>query len=388
VKTLLQARDLVKHFPVRNRIFGRVGGHVHAVDGVSFDLHQGETLALVGESGCGKSTVGRLLLRLLEPTSGSIDFDGQEIFRLTDVEMRKLRRRLQIIFQDPYASLNPRMTVGQMLAEPLALHELVAAPRREARVVELLRLVGLRPEHARRYPHEFSGGQRQRIAIARALAVEPSVIVADEPVSALDVSIQAQVINLLRELQGRFGLSYVFISHDLAVVKHIANRVAVMYLGRIVELAATDALFAEPRHPYTRALLSAIPVPDPAFDRQRGVLQGDVPSPMAPPPGCRFHTRCPFVQDRCRTELPRDEADAAGHIVACHFWRELPAPTGLPGASGRSRDPALQRLQAAFLRAHEAPGNGAPAAGVDDRDTARGYPPRTTGTDQGSGDIT
>jgi len=345
---LLQVRDLVKHFPVRNGLFGRIGGQVHAVDGVSFDLAPGETLALVGESGCGKSTVGRLLLRLIEPTAGTVLFEGENIFARSETSMRSLRRRLQIIFQDPYGSLNPRMTVGQMLEEPLALHALVAPARRSARVSELLELVGLAAEHARRYPHEFSGGQRQRIAIARALAVEPALIVADEPVSALDVSIQAQVINLLQELQRRFGLALVFVSHDLAVVKHIAGRVGVMYLGQIVELAETERLFAEPRHPYTRALLSAIPVPDPTRGRDRPVLQGDVPSPLAPPPGCRFHTRCPYAQERCRVEAPVTEIDETGHQVACHFWCTLPAAEALPGTATK-RHPALAKLQAAFL---------------------------------------
>jgi oligopeptide transport system ATP-binding protein len=323
---LLEVTDLAKHYAMRSGlIFGGISGVVRAVDGISFALGRGETLALVGESGCGKSTTARLVLRLIDPTAGAIRFEGRDIAGLTGDKLRKLRRHMQIVFQDPFASLNPRMRVGEILEEPLIVHDVGDRAARRARVEELLGLVGLATYHAQRYPHEFSGGQRQRIGIARALAVEPSLVVCDEPVSALDVSIQAQVVNLLKDLQARLGLSYLFIAHDLAVVKHMADRVAVMYLGQIVELAPKDVLFSDPRHPYTRTLLAAIPRPDPHRDRHRQVAGGDVPSPLHPPGGCRFHTRCPFVIERCRKEQPALAPWRDGHLTACHRAAELPA---------------------------------------------------------------
>ncbi len=342
---LLQVDGLVKHFPIRRGLFGRTAGAVRAVDGVGFTLQAGQTLGVVGESGCGKSTLGRLVLRLIEPTAGRIAFDGTDLGGLDAAALRAQRRAMQIIFQDPYSSLNPRMTVGQILAEPLQLHGLHTG-RHGQRVSELLGTVGLAPEHAERYPHEFSGGQRQRIGIARALAVEPRLIVCDEAVSALDVSVQAQVVNLLQDLQRRFSLAYIFIAHDLAVVKHIADRIAVMYLGRIVELADKRSLFAAPRHPYTQALLSAIPVPEPGAGRQRILLAGDVPSPAHPPAGCPFHTRCRHVREACRHEVPDLAVDDAGDAVACHFWREIEAPRAPSQAPVNHR---LQRLQSAFI---------------------------------------
>ena len=317
---LLRVRNLVKHFPVKGGLLSRTVDHVHAVDGVSFELAAGETLGLVGESGCGKSTTGRCILRLIEPTAGEVRFDGKDVMAMDGRGLRAMSRGMQIIFQDPFASLNPRMTVGAIVGEALTIHRLARNAREhDDRVVNLLETVGLHADYRSRYPHEFSGGQRQRIGIARALAVSPRLIVCDEPVSALDVSIQAQVINLLEDLQRQFGLAYLFIAHDLSVVEHISRRVAVMYLGRIVELASAHDLYATPRHPYTEALLSAVPVPDPSAKRQRIVLQGDVPNPIRPPAGCHFHPRCPHAMERCRSEAPLLREVASGHLAACHL---------------------------------------------------------------------
>jgi len=322
---LLSVRNLVKNFPVRGGLLGREVATVHAVNDVSFDLARGETLGLVGESGCGKSTIGRCLLRLIEPTSGEVRFEGQNMDALDRESLRRLCRDMQIIFQDPYASLDPRMTVGAIVGEALIIHKLTRTPvEYRDRIVELLETVGLNADHLRRYPHEFSGGQRQRIGIARALAVSPKLIVCDEPVSALDVSIQAQVINLLEDLQRKFDLAYVFIAHDLSVVEHISDRVAVMYLGRIVEVASARELYATPRHPYTEALLSAVPIPEPGLKRARIRLAGEVPNPIRPPPGCHFHPRCPKAFARCKTESPQFKPLGNGHWAACHL-NDVPA---------------------------------------------------------------
>jgi oligopeptide/dipeptide ABC transporter ATP-binding protein len=318
---LVEVRDLIKHFPIEGS-----DDVLRAVDGVSFGIFRGETLGLVGESGCGKSTVGRCLLRLIEPTAGQVSFEGRDVRSLNKPELRELRREMQIVFQDPYASLNPRMRVGDIVGEPLIIHSIGSKSERRDRVAELLRRVGLDPAYSRRYPHEFSGGQRQRIGVARTLALNPKLIVADEPVSALDVSVQAQVVNLLQDLQSEFGLTYLFISHGLAVVEHISTRVAVMYLGRIVEIASAAELYANPLHPYTQALLSAIPVPDPQRKRQRVVLQGDVPTPINPPSGCRFRTRCPIAIDECAQIDPELREISPGHAVACirvPGWKEM-----------------------------------------------------------------
>jgi oligopeptide transport system ATP-binding protein len=322
-EVILSATDLVKYYPIKTGVIRRTTGHVRAVDGVSFELHRGETLGVVGESGCGKSTLGRLLMRLEEPTSGKVVFDGVDMYSQKGAAMRRLRRDIQIVFQDPYTSLNPRMTVGDIVGEPFDIHPDIAPKgSRRKKVQELLDLVGLSPEHINRYPHQFSGGQRQRIGVARGIALNPKVLICDEPVSALDVSVQAQVVNLLEKLQNELDLAYIFIAHDLSVVRHISDRVAVMYLGKIVEIGDDAQIYERPTHPYTQALLSAVPVPDPTVSREQIVLHGDVPSPANPPSGCRFHTRCWRAQELCRTQEPMLELRPDGtsvHESACHF---------------------------------------------------------------------
>jgi oligopeptide/dipeptide ABC transporter ATP-binding protein len=317
-ESLLTVEDLAVHFPVRKGVFSKIAGYVHAVDGVTFDIPKGKTLSLVGESGSGKTTTGRAILRLIEPTRGNVVFNGARLSEVDQKQLRSMRKEMQIIFQDPYGSLNPRMTVFSMIAEALSIHNLCPKEKRKDRVMELLDLVGLPPEAANRYPNEFSGGQRQRIGIARALAVEPSLIVADEPVSALDVSIQAQILNLLKDLQDKLNLTYLFIGHDLSVIQHISDFVAVMYLGRIVEIGSSDDIFDHPVHPYTKALLSAVPVPDPTARIERQILTGDIPSPLTPPSGCHFHPRCPECEERCKTDVTQLVTLNGTHRASCH----------------------------------------------------------------------
>jgi oligopeptide transport system ATP-binding protein len=316
---IIEVKNLKKYFPVNKGLLGRKRSYVKAVDDISFTINKGETLGLVGESGCGKSTTGRMLMRLLDPTEGQIYFEGNEISNLNDNQIRSTRKDFQMVFQDPYASLNPRMKVGEIIAEPLVVHGIDKA-KRTNRVHELLEIVGLSAYHADRYPHEFSGGQRQRIGIARALAVNPKLIIADEPVSALDVSIQSQILNLLKDLQREFNLTYLFIAHDLSVVEHISDRVGVMYLGKIVELADKESLYHNPQHPYTQALLSAVPVPNPRLKRDRIILKGDIPSPANPPSGCTFHTRCPLAMEKCKQDIPNLRELSEGHYVSCHLY--------------------------------------------------------------------
>jgi peptide/nickel transport system ATP-binding protein len=342
---ILESVGVVKHFGGGGLLSSPTV--VRAVDGVSLGIRRGETFAIVGESGCGKSTLGRLLLRLIEPTGGDVRYEGQSILKLNKSDLRKLRRELQIIFQDPYASLNPRMNVGDIIAEPIWLHNLAGGKDKRDRVADLMRTVGLLPTHTDRYPHEFSGGQRQRIGIARALAGDPKLIIGDEPVSALDVSIQAQIINLLEDLKDRFGLTLVIVAHDLAVIRHMSDRVAVMYLGEIVELSDTDSLFDNPLHPYTQALLAAIPVPSPTNRQPKALLHGDVPSPAAPPSGCRFHTRCPHARAVCKEQHPALEEAPDGRRVACHFWREIQG-AGAGSISAPPPSPALAKRLALY----------------------------------------
>ncbi|MGR3763304.1 ABC transporter ATP-binding protein [Rossellomorea sp. NS-SX7] len=317
---LLKVENLKKHFPITGGVLGRPVSSVKAVDGVSFTVNKGETLGIVGESGCGKSTTGRMLMRLIDPSEGRVTFEDRELTSLSNSEMRKIRREIQMVFQDPYASLNPRHTVEKILEEPLKVHGMGSAKERKKRVHELLNIVGLSSYHAKRYPHQFSGGQRQRIGIARALMTKPKLIIADEPVSALDVSIQSQVLNLMQDLQKEFELTYIFIAHDLGVVRHISDRVGVMYLGKMVELSDSESLYEKPLHPYTQALLSAVPIPDPDFKRETQLLQGDIPSPSNPPSGCTFHTRCPLATDVCKQKVPEFKEHQPGHYVACHLY--------------------------------------------------------------------
>ena len=343
-KPLLQVRNLVKYYPVRGGILKRVVAWVKAVDDISFTVHEGETLGLVGESGCGKTTAALTLLRLIEPTGGEAYFDGQNIFALKGPELKAIRRQMQIVFQDPYSSLDPRLPVGESIMEGLKIHGIGTPRERREMMMDMLRKVGLEPYHAYRYPHEFSGGQRQRIGIARALILRPKFVVLDEPVSALDVSIQAQILNLLMDLQEEFKLTYLFVAHNLAVVEHISHRVAVMYLGKIVELAPTRELFTTPLHPYTQALLSAIPVPDPTAKKERIILPGDVPSPLNPPSGCRFHPRCPFAKPECSAQEPELRELRPGHFVACHFAEDfLPSKTPPPSTASKAPQPTKKR---------------------------------------------